>query len=74
VGDFLRRHWDGRPMNCGSVSGREERLSLLQSTWIGCGARLASFSVGEGALSLRKKEPWHEADQSSISSAEVKDG
>jgi len=58
-------------VNCGSVSGREKRLSLLQS---GCGAHLASFSVGEGALSLRKKRPWHEADQSSVSSAEVKVG
>jgi len=41
-------------MSCGSVSGREKRLSLLQIAWIGCGAHIASFSMGEGALSVKK--------------------
>jgi hypothetical protein len=61
-------------MDCGSVSGREKRLSVLQIAWIGCGAHITYFSVGEGGLCLRKKGPYREADQSSISSVEVKDG
>jgi hypothetical protein len=61
-------------MDCGSVSGREKRLPLLQSPWIGSGANLAYFSVDEGTKKKRKKGPWHEADQPSISHAEAKDG
>jgi hypothetical protein len=65
-----------RARRLGFNSRQGQSFSLLHSGQAGSGAHPASYSVGTGggAISPEVKRPGREADHSSPSSAEVKNG
>jgi len=59
-------------MNRASITGRGERIFLLQDFQTGSGTLLTSGKMGKAKPSLRDKRPGCEADLSSPSSAKIK--